>query len=91
MTNLLSKKVTFKWSEACQQAMENIKAILTNSPVLLAPNFDKPFKLAVDASDVGVGSVLFQEDAQGIDHPVSFFSKKLNKHQRNYSTIEKET
>ena len=23
-------------------------------------------------------------------HPISFYSKKLNKHQRNYSTIEKE-
>ena len=36
-----------------------------------------------------------QEDGNGIDHPVSFpsysyFSKKFNKHQKNYSTIEKE-
>lgn len=34
--------------------------------------------------------VLVQEDLQGIDHPVSYFSKKFNKHQLNYSTIEKE-
>ena len=48
------------------------------------------FKLAVDASDTGAGSVLMQEDGNGVDHPVSYFSKKFNKYQKNYSTIEKE-
>ena len=52
--------------------------------------FDKCFKLAVDASDVGIGAVLLQEDNNGTDHPVCYFSKKFNKHQKNYSTIEKE-
>ena len=55
----------------------------------MAPDFDKCFKLAVDASDVGIGAVLLQ-DNNGIDHPVCYFSKKFNKHQKNYSTIEKE-
>lgn len=31
-----------------------------------------------------------QEDPEGIEHPVSFFSKKFSKSQQNYSTIEKE-
>jgi len=47
--------------------------------------------LVVDASDVGAGSVLHQEDSQGIDHPVCYFSAKFDEHQRRYSTIEKET
>ena len=46
--------------------------------------------MAVDASDVGAGSVLLQEDDNGADHPVCYFSKKFDKHQRNYFTIEKE-
>jgi hypothetical protein len=31
-----------------------------------------------------------QEDLDGVDRPVCYFSEKLNKHQLNYSTIEKE-
>ena len=64
--------------------------MLVNAPVLLAPNFCKPFKLAVDASDVGAGGVLLQEDEISVDHPVCFFSHKFNKHQKVYSTFEKE-
>ena len=63
---------------------------MVNEPVLAAPNFDVVFKLAVDASDVAAGSVLLQEGEDGIDHPVCYFSRKFNKNQKNYSTIEKE-
>ena len=31
-----------------------------------------------------------QEDDNGIDHQVCYFSKKFNKYKKNYSTVEKE-
>lgn len=52
---------------------------------------EKPFKLKVDASYVGAGAVLLQPDELGVDKPLCFFSRKFNKHQLNYSVIEKET
>ena len=90
LTNLLSKRTKFIWTNDCQKAFDILKAILKNEPFLLATDFAKEFKLAVDASDTGVGSVLMQGDGNGVDHPGSYFSKKFNKHQKNYSTIEKE-
>ena len=90
LTNLLGKRTKFIWTNDCQKEFDILKAILKNEPVLLAPNFAKEFKLAVDASDPGAGSVLMQEDGNGVAHPVSYFPKKFNKHQKNYSTIEKE-
>ena len=90
LTKLLQKNVKFVWSDSCQNAFEKLKAILSNEPVLSAPNFDKAFKIAIDASDVGVGAVLLQDDESGIERPISYFSKKLNKYQAKYSTIEKE-
>ena len=89
LTNLLQKKVQFLWTEKCDDSFKNGKELLINSPVLTSPDYQKQFKLAVDASDVGIGAILCQE-SNGIDKVICFFSKKLNKYQRNYSTIEKE-
>ena len=58
LTSLLGKRTENVWNNDCQTSFEKLKAILKSAPVLLAPNFDREFKLAVDASDVGAGSVL---------------------------------
>lgn len=90
LTDLLSPKSRYHWSESRQHAFDCIKALMTHAPVLAAPQFNRPFKLSVDASDAGVGAVLLQEGDDGVEHPVSYFSKKFNNHQWVYSTIEKE-
>ena len=64
--------------------------MLQSAPVLRAPDFGSPFKLAVDASDAAAGAVLLQDDDEGVEHPVCYFSKKFTRSQRNYSTVEKE-
>ena len=90
LTNFLRKKSVFVWSKSCQSAFETIKSLLVSAPVLATPDFDKPFVLTVDASDVGAGAVLLQEDSNGIDHPIGYFLHKFNASQRNYLTSEKE-
>ncbi len=71
-------------------AFNAAKDLLCHSPILSAPNFALSFKLQVDASLAGAGAVLLQEDSTGIEHPVSYFSKKFTKCQQRYSMIEKE-
>lgn len=77
LTDLLKGKVKYIWSLRCQKAFENVKSILCDAPVLAAPRMDTSFKLQVDASHVGAGGVLLQEDEFGIDRPVSFFFQKV--------------
>ena len=91
LTDLLSPSVLFAWSDVCKSAFATVKTLLCSSPVLSAPDFSRPFKLEVDASALGAGAVLIQEDADGIDHPVCYFSRKFSKAQSRYSTIEQET
>ena len=82
LTNLLQKKVNFSWTKDCDESFKKIKCVLMNTPVLSAPNFDKQFKLTVDASDIGIGAALFQESDDGVDRVVCYFSKKLTKSQK---------
>ena len=90
LINLLRKNVQYVWTSECQSAFDLLKSLLKSSPVLISPDFHKQFRLMIDASDVGAGVVLLQE-REGVDHPVSYYSKKFTKSQRNYSTVEKET
>ncbi|KAL7288237.1 hypothetical protein TKK_0017578 [Trichogramma kaykai] len=67
------------------EAFNKCKELITNTPILQYPDFDKKFHITSDASNVAVGAVLSQEG-----HPISFFSRTLNSAEQNYSTIEKE-
>lgn len=47
------------------------------APVLAAPQWEKAFKLEIDASYVAAGTVLLQADDLGVDKPVCFISRKF--------------
>lgn len=90
LTKLLEKGQKFLWSPQCEEAFNKLKLVLMSNPILTSPNFQKPFIIAVDASDVGIGGVLFQRNEEGEVHPIFYFSRKLLVTERRYSTTEKE-
>ena len=77
------------WTEEAEQAFQALKRALGEEPVLVAPDFNKPFLLHTDASGTGLGAVLSQV-VDNHEHPVTFVSRKLLKHELNYATVEKE-
>lgn len=79
------KKDSITWSEAHQQAFNNIKEVMSAPPVLALPDFSKPFILEADASGTGIGAVLMQNG-----RPISFLSKTLGPKAAACSTYEKE-
>ncbi|GJT87369.1 retrotransposon protein, putative, ty3-gypsy subclass [Tanacetum coccineum] len=54
MTHLLEKNTPFIFSEECIQAFQTLKKKLTEAPILIAPDWDQPFKLMCDASDYAI-------------------------------------
>lgn len=90
LTDLIGKAGKFIWTEKAEDAFIELKQCLSNAPVLSQPDFTRPFYIQCDASIVGVGSVLFQIMEDGEEHPIAFYSKKLNSAQRNYSITELE-
>ena len=86
---LLEKDATFEWDSECQQRFEELKAYLTNAPIVRAPNWQFPFEVMCDVSDLAVGAVLRQREEEK-SYVVYYASKTLNEAQRNYTTTEKE-
>lgn len=92
ITDLLhvrKKGQSIYWTPEAEKVFQDIKIRLTTAPVLETPDFSKPFIIQCDASDVGLGAVLYQREDR-IEHPIAYASKVLNTCQRKYSTTEKE-
>ena len=53
--------------------------------MLAYPDFEKPFDLYTDASDLQLGATLVQDGK-----PIGFYTRKLNSAQLNYTVGEKE-
>ena len=73
LTDLLRSNTPWVWSHLCQEAFQATKAALTSSPVLVMPDFGKPFEVISDALVTGIGAVLLQQG-----RPVACESKKLS-------------
>ena len=86
---LLEKEAKFEWDAECQQGFEELKAYLTTAPIVRAPDWQLPFEVMCDASDLAVGVVLGPR-AEGKPYVVYYARKTLNEAHRNYTTFEKE-
>ncbi|GJX94954.1 reverse transcriptase domain-containing protein [Tanacetum coccineum] len=89
MTQLLMKDAKFDFSDDCKKAFNILKEKLTTKPIIISPDWNVPFELMCDASDLAVGAVL----GQRIDRkfkPIYYASKTLNNAQEHYTTTEKE-
>lgn len=84
---LLRKNVTWTWGAEEEAAFVGVKENLLRKPVLSYPDFAKPFTLAIDASLVGLGAALMQDNGAGLK-PVAFASKAVTEAQAKYGITE---
>jgi hypothetical protein len=85
MTQLLEKEAKFKWSLQCEEAFLTLKKLLTTAPVLAQPDIDKSFDMYYDASGMGIGGVLMQDD-----RAIGYASRHLRCHEEHYPTHDLE-
>jgi hypothetical protein len=91
LTNLTKKDQAWVWEAEQQNAFEALKKAFTTAPILRIPDDENPFRLSTDASDFATGAVLSQLDPNdNLWHPVAYFSKSLDVHERNYEIYDKE-
>ena len=87
-------KVPFirRWNSECQTAFDALKTKLTHAPVLGFADYSKPFILETDASHVGLGAVLSQDQESELK-VIVYASRRLRpseKNPRNYSSMKLE-
>lgn len=78
------------WTAKCQLSFELLKKALSNEPVLIQPDFLRPFVIETDASEWAIGCSLLQLGTDGKLHPVAFDGRKLQGAELNYAVQEKE-
>ena len=71
-------------------AFDELKLIISESPVLCLYELSLPLILAFDASYYGLGVVISHIYPDGTEKPIAFASRILNKHEVNCFQVEKE-
>ena len=82
--NASKKNRLIEWSNDCQKAFDELKKLCTSAPVLAYANYKKEFQLHTDASELGLGGVLYQKDDQGNQRVIAYASWSLTQTERNY-------
>ena len=85
LRRLLAKDVEWSWQTQQQAAFDQTKQLVAKHPVLTYYDVSKPVTVQCDASDIGLGAVLLQENT-----PVAYASRALSSAERQYAQIEKE-
>lgn len=80
----------FVMTKEAEKSFEQLKILLTSPPILAQPDFHKTFYLQCDASNSGVGAVLFQINENNEEQPIYYYSSKLTSAEKNYSVTERE-
>jgi hypothetical protein len=82
---------TFNWTEKQQRAFEDLKRMLTSSPILIPYNPDSETQLRTDASERDIGAVMEQRTSEKeLWRLVAFTLRRLSRTEEKYSTRDKE-
>ncbi|WRX21060.1 Integrase [Theobroma cacao] len=79
LTRLTREGVNFKWDDVCESRFQELKNRLTSTPILTLLVSGKGFIVYTDASKLGLGCVLMQDEKV-----VAYASRHLKRHEANY-------
>uniref|UniRef100_A0A8D2J594 Gypsy retrotransposon integrase-like protein 1 n=1 Tax=Varanus komodoensis TaxID=61221 RepID=A0A8D2J594_VARKO len=85
LRRLLDKDAVWHWLPKHDKAVQEIKCLVTDTPVLKYYDVTKPVTIQSDASKNGLGCCLLQDG-----QPIAFASRALTRTEQTYAQIEKE-
>ncbi|XP_026378416.1 uncharacterized protein LOC113272835 [Papaver somniferum] len=88
-TPLLKKGTSFIRTTIQQEAFHKIHEILLSPAITKSPVKGRPLILYTASSDVAIGALLAQEDEEGIERPIYYFSHTMRDAQLRYPKSER--
>ena len=89
LRELLRKEAKFEWGLPQQESFEKLKQLLASAETLAYFDIHAPTQVIADASPVGLGAVLVQEQ-NGESRVICYASRSLSDVEKRYSQTEKE-
>ena len=83
--NAKKKHKKVEWGNEQEQAFQKLKEACTKTPVLAYADYKKSFRLNTDASELSLGSVLYQQQEDSTFCVIAYASRSLSKTEKNYS------
>ena len=87
-----SKKKTngIEWTAQCELTFHKLKEICSDTPILAYADYSKYFKVHTDASEQGLGAVLYQDQDDGTTRVIAYASRNLSKSEKRYHSSKLE-
>lgn len=89
LTKLLKKNQQFHWNQEAEISFNKLKQALIEATELYTVDWQSPFYLATDASQIAHAGVLFQIKDK-VECPIAFYSKTFTEVEQNYATTDLE-
>jgi hypothetical protein len=87
---MLRKGNDVKWTVESKNSFDQIKRALTEAPVLIIPDYSKEFLIFSFASSDTLDVVFLQKNIEGLEQPISFFSRALRDAETRYNIMKKQ-
>ena len=88
--HLTRKNVQWRWSSEHESSFLQLRQLLAADTVLTHFSPKLPIGIACDASETGIGAVLFHRYEDNSERPIMYASKTLTDTQKKYGQIQKE-
>lgn len=90
VTQVECQRLQFHWEQAQQESFNNLKDELSSTPVVAHYDPQNVTMLSANASSLGLGAVLVQEQDNKEKKPVAYASRSMASTEQRYAQIEKE-
>ena len=90
VTQVECQRLQFHWGQEQQESFNKLKDELSSTPVLAHYDPQNVTMLSANASSLGLGAVLVQEQDNKEKKPVAYASRSMTSTEQRYAQIEKE-